>query len=203
MTYSNEEQTVFAHCRDRQNEGREIEHHVARTIAAWWHCGANDTYALSSTGTIRDGLTLRDFHEGEYDRQAPDNRLALDMLGTYIVARQVAGNTGPVAGWADMWADKPAPEPQSGYTPCACRDCMDTTVSSDVTRFELCSGCKGAGCSPGIVGQADIPGYVMASMPGYMRDCQRDDAYGDDSDRSCGCGGAGVHGVDHGDYGDA
>lgn len=73
--------------------------------------------------------------------------------------------------------DKKAAE--SGYTPCACRDCMDTTVSSDVTKRELCADCKEAGCSIGIVGQADIPGYVHVSMPGYMDDCQRDDACGE------------------------
>ncbi|MEV4228146.1 hypothetical protein AB0J81_13800 [Streptomyces bobili] len=65
----------------------------------------------------------------------------------------------------------------SGYTRCACRDCMDTTASSDMSKPELCAACTEAGCSVGITGAADIPGYVYVSMPGYMRDCQRDDAY--------------------------
>lgn len=39
-------------------------------------------------------------------------------------------------------------EPQSGYTPCACRDCMDDTMSSDMTKPELCSECSDAGCEP-------------------------------------------------------
>lgn len=65
----------------------------------------------------------------------------------------------------------------SGYTHCACRDCMEITVSSDTSKPELCEECQAAGCSVGIVGQADIPGYVYVSMPGYMRDCQREDAY--------------------------
>ena len=51
----------------------------------------------------------------------------------------------------------------SGYTHCACRDCMDTTVSSDWTKPELCSECKDAGCEPG---QSESDAY----------DCQRDDA---------------------------
>ena len=65
----------------------------------------------------------------------------------------------------------------SGYTHCACRDCMDTVMSSDTSKRELCEACKEAGCSVGIVRDADIPGYVHVSLPGYMRDCQRDDAY--------------------------
>ena len=34
----------------------------------------------------------------------------------------------------------------SGYTHCACRDCFDTTVSSDTAKPELCSDCIEAGC---------------------------------------------------------
>jgi len=53
---------------------------------------------------------------------------------------------------------------QSGYTNCACRDCMNVTVSSDVADPELCSECEEAGCA---VGQSESDAY----------DCQRDDAY--------------------------
>lgn len=68
--------------------------------------------------------------------------------------------------------DKPVPE--SGYTHCACRDCMDTTVSSDVSKPELCSECKEAGCMP-------LPAYASTDSPrvGGQWDCQRDDAYGE------------------------
>lgn len=65
-------------------------------------------------------------------------------------------------------------QPQSGYTPCACRDCMDTTVSSDVTKPELCSNCKDAGCEPFAPDSADYN-----ALPGHMRECQREDAYSD------------------------
>ena len=60
--------------------------------------------------------------------------------------------------------DKSTNAPQSGYTPCACRDCMDTVVSSDWTTPELCSECADAGCEPG---QSESDAY----------DCLRDDAY--------------------------
>jgi hypothetical protein len=83
-------------------------------------------------------------------------------------------------------------QPQSGYTPCACRDCMDTTVSSDTGKPELCAECKEAGCVVHDVGEYSPHSIVW--------ECQREDAYDDDSQRSCGCGGTGVHGVDHGDY---
>lgn len=36
--------------------------------------------------------------------------------------------------------------PTSGYTDCACRDCFDISISSDITRPELCLLCKDAGC---------------------------------------------------------
>lgn len=49
----------------------------------------------------------------------------------------------------------------SGYTPCACRDCFDIAISSDMTQPELCWACKEADCDP--AGETD---------------CQRDDAYG-------------------------
>lgn len=39
-----------------------------------------------------------------------------------------------------------APTPQSGYTSCACRDCMETAISNNVTKPELCSECVDAGC---------------------------------------------------------
>jgi hypothetical protein len=64
--------------------------------------------------------------------------------------------------------DAEFPVPQSGYTPCACRDCMDTTVSSDVTTPELCSECADAGCD------------TWSSREGHSAfECQREDAYGE------------------------
>lgn len=67
---------------------------------------------------------------------------------------------------------KKTSQPQSGYTPCACRDCMDTTVSSDVTKPELCGDCIDADCLA--YSEAD----EREGVPSYSFDCQRDDAYG-------------------------
>lgn len=58
----------------------------------------------------------------------------------------------------------------SGYTPCACRDCMDTTVSSDMTKSELCSECEESGCDAWL-------GAESSDCLSY--ECQRDDAYGE------------------------
>ena len=85
----------------------EIDHAVARTIGAWWHDGSvTKTIAFSSTGYIAPDLTLFDFHCGTYASQTADDRLALDMLGTYIVDRQMRHQTRQVPGWSDMWAVK-------------------------------------------------------------------------------------------------
>lgn len=37
---------------------------------------------------------------------------------------------------------------ESGYTPCACRDCFDIAISNDIRNHELCSECADAGCEP-------------------------------------------------------
>lgn len=34
----------------------------------------------------------------------------------------------------------------SGYTPCACRDCMETAISDDWAVPALCWECEEAGC---------------------------------------------------------
>ena len=74
-------------------------------------------------------------------------------------------------GWPAFVAECCEPEqaPQSGYTPCACRDCMDTTVSSDMGKPELCTECKHADCAP-------WPGEIeLNEYENY--ECQRLDAY--------------------------
>lgn len=67
--------------------------------------------------------------------------------------------------------DKSTPTPQSGYAPCACRDCMDTTMSSDMAQPELCAECADAGCEIHVGSEPTI------WHPGV--ECQRDDAYGE------------------------
>lgn len=68
--------------------------------------------------------------------------------------------------------NKNTPKPQSGYTPCACRDCMDTAVSSDIRSPELCSECADAGC-------VAVAPYNERVQFCATYECQRDDAYDD------------------------
>jgi hypothetical protein len=63
---------------------------------------------------------------------------------------------------------EPLAPTQSGYTPCACRDCMDTTVSRNTNNPELCALCDDAGCVA----------WEQGSRAVLAWECQRDDAYG-------------------------
>lgn len=67
---------------------------------------------------------------------------------------------------------EPETATQSGYTHCACRDCMDVAMSSNVSKPELCSECKDAGCVP-------IAPYNERIQFCSTYECQRDDAYGE------------------------
>jgi len=57
----------------------------------------------------------------------------------------------------------------SGYTYCACRDCMDIAVSNDMSTPDLCEECKDADCVRW-VGEVNSP--LAANY-----ECQREDAY--------------------------
>lgn len=37
-------------------------------------------------------------------------------------------------------------QPTSGYTDCACRDCMEIAISNDTRHPDLCNECEDAGC---------------------------------------------------------
>ena len=54
----------------------------------------------------------------------------------------------------------------SGYVYCACRDCLDITVSGGTGKPELCRACEEAGC------EAATDEQCCSSS-----ECQREDAY--------------------------
>ncbi len=60
----------------------------------------------------------------------------------------------------------------SSYTPCACRDCFDITVSGDTPQ--MCAECEEAGCLP-------ITGWREPIQFASAYECQRTDAYEDAS----------------------
>ena len=55
---------------------------------------------------------------------------------------------------------------QSGYTPCACRDCFETAVSDNMAKPDFCHECVSAGC----------PDYQ--GVAGMSQECQAPHAYG-------------------------
>ena len=63
----------------------------------------------------------------------------------------------------------------SGYTHCACRDCMDVTVSTDTSKPELCTECKEAGCNVYPAGVAEREAEWRRNP--VSLECQRGDTY--------------------------
>jgi hypothetical protein len=59
--------------------------------------------------------------------------------------------------------------PQSGYVPCACRDCMEVAIEGPGEQKAYCAACEAAGC----------PDYQ--GVPGMSQECQAPGAYGDDA----------------------
>jgi hypothetical protein len=64
----------------------------------------------------------------------------------------------------------------SGYTPCACRDCMDIAITAAEGGWTLCWECLEAGCTPLPPATGEWPGR----RPEGDYECQRDDAYGEE-----------------------
>ncbi len=56
---------------------------------------------------------------------------------------------------------------KSGYTPCACRDCFETTISGGVTNPDLCDVCAAHGCdggecaAPSVDREEDMPNQIV------------------------------------------
>lgn len=100
---------VYAECRAAQSEGREISDGCARTIATWYHDPSPSGQAgsaFSHTGAIADPTddTYRSLVSSPslYTDATADDRLALDMLGTYLINH---GPRGPVDGWDNVWVE--------------------------------------------------------------------------------------------------
>jgi hypothetical protein len=88
MTFSE----VVASCKLAQSRMEEVHENVARAICGYWHNGQGSAfYAFSSAGYYnREALLLElsaCISDG-YDLGESADRLALDMLGTYLINRQ-------------------------------------------------------------------------------------------------------------------
>lgn len=104
----------------------------------------------------------------EINRLAPGAHAASPIRNDWTAVQVVTDNG---TRWTGV---QPETVPQSGYTPCACRDCMDTAITSD-NKPARCPLCWEAGCEPFAPDSDDYN-----ALPGHMRECQREDAYSDD-----------------------
>jgi len=98
---------IMRECRAAQAESREISDACARMIASQWH-SENATVSFATTGAITvDPETLwAILFLPEYNNDmSADDKLAADMLGTYLLR---AGERGPVDGWSRLWINDPA-----------------------------------------------------------------------------------------------
>lgn len=98
-----DETAVFAKCRIAQSVSHEIDNATARVIASWYASGDTAQQAFVSTGAIVDDRLWRLLtDDGALYDAAPteSHKLALDMLGTYLLNRS---DRGPIAGWSTLW----------------------------------------------------------------------------------------------------
>jgi hypothetical protein len=102
-----QEDLIFHDVREQFAARREICDGTARAIAASFHDGSTVALAFVSTGTI-PAVTSDCWHAcggDEYAAESADWRLALDMLGTYLLAN--AGRSA-VSGWSELWIGQQA-----------------------------------------------------------------------------------------------
>lgn len=57
------------------------------------------------------------------------------------------------------------PDIESGYCPCACRDCPEVAIRSDGETDALCHDCEAVGCEPNNGECARLDGYGYSEEP--------------------------------------
>jgi len=97
-------QKVQIHLDGREESGEEMSDACARVVASWFAAGMGVGQAFASTGAIASPAddVWRDLTDNGrvYSSASPEDRRALDWLGTYLLNR---GDRGPVPGWSDLW----------------------------------------------------------------------------------------------------
>jgi hypothetical protein len=104
--YVTDDQAIHAACVFASAAGEEIDDGTARAIAAQWAAGMGLGQSFATTGAIADPSddTYRDLvSTAEYRAASAADRLALDMLGTYLLDK---GPRGPQVGWSNVWVAK-------------------------------------------------------------------------------------------------
>ncbi|WP_433474950.1 hypothetical protein ACQPZP_40785 [Spirillospora sp. CA-142024] len=93
---------VVAECRAKRGV-QEISDACARVIASLYHDGQwSLAYSFASTGAITDHpeQVWREMFGALYSGASRDEKLVMDMMGTYLTR---AGRRGPVRGWSGLW----------------------------------------------------------------------------------------------------
>lgn len=93
---------IVAECRAKRGV-QEISDACARVIAALYHDGQwSLSYSFASTGAITDHpeRVWREMFGTLYSGASADEKLVMDMMGTYLAR---AGKRGPVRGWSGLW----------------------------------------------------------------------------------------------------
>lgn len=95
---------VQLHIDAAEEEGHEISDACARVIASWWASGMGVGQSFATTGAV---TTPSDDVYGDltdngrlYTSASPDDKRALNWLGTYLLNRE---DRGPVEGWSGLW----------------------------------------------------------------------------------------------------
>ncbi len=122
-------------------------------VIAWFHVDAALIADLTSNAAERDAFAA-DYPPGSY-------------LGVWEDSQGFVRLTESAEDPSDD-----AAEGGSGYSDCACRDCFDVAVSSNVKKPALCSDCSDAKCSDDgrkLNGGIDTPSLCERVMPFFLR----------------------------------
>ena len=97
----NDLEAVVAECQQARGD-HEISDACARAIGSMYQDGQGSlTYAFASTGAITtDPERLWGLFFPDYSAMSSEERLAADMLGTYLESRE---DHSPVPGWSNLW----------------------------------------------------------------------------------------------------
>lgn len=103
-----DEPLIYRACALAQLNQTEISHGTAKAIAAsydqYYSSGTNE---FAATGAIVSENLWYLLFGSYYEMMSSDDKLAADMLGTYLVQRRIKEQTGAVPGWSKMSVDKP------------------------------------------------------------------------------------------------
>lgn len=89
--YAENPRAILSACMASQRRAEEISEEVARAIAGQWHAGQGSAfYAFASSGHYDRSALLAELSEiigRSYSGLSADDRLPLDMIGTYLIGR--------------------------------------------------------------------------------------------------------------------